>query len=129
MKEWHLRTERVKPLMNTDERRFNPATEFGEIIHRKGCKERKVHRMISLRQPFSCVREKTFYNLYIRKTTEGTEDTEKKNKSLCSLCSLWSIILTGVHSLGKLKSVKKGICLSYQEQELEGLGLLQQYWV
>ncbi|MFZ3383273.1 MAG: hypothetical protein WA144_05045 [Candidatus Methanoperedens sp.] len=63
-----------KPQMNADERRYFLAIEFSKIIHRKGRKERKVHRMISFG---------------IRKTTEGTEDTENKNKTLCSLCSQW----------------------------------------
>jgi len=71
-----------KPQMNADERRYFHASNFNKIIHRKGRKERKVHRIISFG---------------IRKTTEGTEDTEKKNKTLCSLCSPWLNNLAGVN--------------------------------
>ncbi len=41
-----------KPQMNADERRYVPLTRFGEIIHRKGRKERKATQQ----EPFhSCV--------------------------------------------------------------------------
>ncbi len=97
MTERHLRTEIVKPQMNTHERRFNHIPEFGKIIHHKGRKERKAHRGTYYRHLCSCVKEETFYYLQIRKTTEGTEDTEKRNKSLCSLCSPWLNLLAGIH--------------------------------
>ncbi len=38
-----------KPQMNADERRYVPITGFGEIIHRKGRKERKAIQQESLR--------------------------------------------------------------------------------
>jgi len=100
--------EEKKPQMNADERRYFPVSEFSKIIHCKGRKERKAHRMSyfwilkttesAMNLPGSSMNMKKYR--WQTFSYQGTEDTEKRNKPLCSLCSPWSIILAGINYCG-----------------------------
>ncbi len=136
-----------KPQMNADERRYFLASDFTKIIHRKGRKERKVHRMISFgsrkttesAMNLRYVDEHEKNNELVRTKTnsggvssyrvrcvrgyffsyQGTEDTENKNKTLSPLCFPWLNNLAGVN-YGGLNARELEYSIFAQGETIEG---------